>query len=656
VNATLGTVFVALGLVASAAGVVTVAGGLATRTPSLVVRSRTWAWMLAVAAVGQVAVMERALITRDFTVAFVAEHGSHRTPALFNVATLWSALEGSILLWVLILVGYLVLVVHRFRHRLGDPMVGWTLLVMFAVCAFFFLLLAGPAQPFGRFEPWVGYDGPGPNPLLQNHVLMAFHPPVLYLGYVGFTVPFALAVASLVTGRLGEGWLLEARRWTLVAWGCLTVGILLGAWWSYEVLGWGGYWAWDPVENASFLPWLTGTAYLHSVMVQERQGMLRVWNLSLLCSTFALTILGTFITRSGVLESVHAFTESGIGPLLLGFFALVVATTVGLIAWRGDALRAPGSIESPVSRTGAFLANNLLFGAFAFVVLLGTVFPLLVEAARGDRIAVGNPYFERMTMPVGFALLFLMAVAPALPWGRGTTEVLSARLRWPAAAGATAMVVAVTLGSRGWAPTLAVGLGTFAAGGAIRHLALAVRARGLRGFVGRSSGGMVVHVGVAVVAVAFACSSAFVRQAEFRFDEVGDSVTFAGHELAFDGLSTVELSEKTETRVAVVVDGDRFEPAISVFPFGGQTIGTPATRSTVRDDLQLAVLAVPDPLVSGQDGSEPGGTVVRVTVQPLVAWLWIGGAVMAIGTVLSSVPGAGSPTGRAKGREQEGVA
>jgi len=656
VNATLGTVFVALGLVASAAGVVTVAGGLATRTPSLVVRSRTWAWMLAVAAVGQVAVMERALITRDFTVAFVAEHGSHRTPALFNVATLWSALEGSILLWVLILVGYLVLVVHRFRHRLGDPMVGWTLLVMFAVCAFFFLLLAGPAQPFGRFEPWVGYDGPGPNPLLQNHVLMAFHPPVLYLGYVGFTVPFALAVASLATGRLGEGWLLEARRWTLVAWGCLTVGILLGAWWSYEVLGWGGYWAWDPVENASFLPWLTGTAYLHSVMVQERQGMLRVWNLSLLCSTFALTILGTFITRSGVLESVHAFTESGIGPLLLGFFALVVATTVGLIAWRGDALRAPGSIESPVSRTGAFLANNLLFGAFAFVVLLGTVFPLLVEAARGDRIAVGNPYFERMTMPVGFALLFLMAVAPALPWGRGTTEVLSARLRWPAAAGATAMVVAVALGSRGWAPTLAVGLGTFAAGGAIRHLALAVRARGLRGFVGRSSGGMVVHVGVAVVAVAFACSSAFVRQAEFRFDEVGDSVTFAGHELAFDGLSTVELSEKTETRVAVVVDGDRFEPAISVFPFGGQTIGTPATRSTVRDDLQLAVLAVPDPLVSGQDGSEPGGTVVRVTVQPLVAWLWIGGAVMAIGTVLSSVPGAGSPTGRAKGREREEVA
>ncbi|MEC8998826.1 MAG: cytochrome c-type biogenesis CcmF C-terminal domain-containing protein [Actinomycetota bacterium] len=653
-NATLGTGFVALGLVAALAGVATTGRALATGHLRLVVRSKTWVWLLAVAAIGQVVVMERALITRDFTVAFVAEHGSHRTPALFNVATLWSALEGSILLWVLVLVGYLVLVVRRFRDRLEDPMVGWTLLVLFAVCAFFFLLLAGPAQPFGRFEPWAGYDGPGPNPLLQNHVLMAFHPPVLYLGYVGFTVPFALAVAALATGRLGEGWLLEARRWTLVAWGCLTVGILLGAWWSYDVLGWGGYWAWDPVENASFLPWLTGTAYLHSVMVQERQGMLRVWNLSLLCATFALTILGTFITRSGVLESVHAFTESGIGPLLLGFFALVVATTVGLIGWRGDTLRSPGAIESPVSRTGAFLGNNLLFGAFAFVVLLGTVFPLLVEAARGDRIAVGNPYFERMTMPIGFALLFLMAVAPALPWGRATAEVLSVRLRVPALIGAAAMAGSVLLGGRGWAPTLAVGLGSFAAGGAVRHLFLAVRARGLSGLAGRSSGGMVVHVGVAVVAVAMACSSAYVRQAEFRFNEVGDRAAFAGHELVFDGLSVVDLPEKSETRVAVLVDGGRHEPAISVFPFGGQTIGTPSTRSTWRDDLQLAVLAVPEePGGVGEfDGSTGGDvTVVRVTVQPLVSWLWIGGAVMALGTLLAALPGAGSPTGRSRRAE-----
>jgi cytochrome c-type biogenesis protein CcmF len=409
------------------------------------------------------------------------------------------------------------------------------------------------------------------------------------------------------------------------------------------VLGWGGYWAWDPVENVSFLPWLTGTAFLHSVMVQERQGMLRVWNLSLLCSTFALTILGTFVTRSGVLESVHSFTESGIGPMLLGFFALVAAVSVGLIAWRGDDLRSEGSMASPVSRTGAFLGNNLLFGAFAFVVLLGTVFPLLVEATTGDRISVGNPYFEKMTMPIGFALLFLMAIAPALPWGRADSGVLSRGLLAPAATGAAAMVVAVAVGSRGWAPTLAVGLGGFAAGGALRPLLRAVRSGGLWGLLGRSSGGMVVHLGVAIVAVAFACSSSFIRQAEFRFEAPGDQATIAGHQLVFDGLVEVERPEKTEIRVGLFVDGRRYAPAISRFPFGGRTIGTPATRSSWRDDVQLAVLAVPD------DGGS-ASTVVRVTVQPLVWWLWVGGGVMVVGTLLAAVPARRrKPAGRGDG-------
>ncbi|MBC8364898.1 MAG: heme lyase CcmF/NrfE family subunit [Actinobacteria bacterium] len=632
-NATLGSGFVALGLTASLLGVLNAVRGLATHSAVHLARTRWYVAAVAVAAVGQFAVMERALITRDFTVAFVAEHGSHRTPALFNVATLWSALEGSILLWVLILVGYLVLVAWRFQDRLADPMVGWVLLVMLAVCAFFFLLLAGPAHPFGRFDPWPGFDGPGPNPLLQNHVLMAFHPPVLYLGYVGFTVPFAFAIASLATGRLGEGWLLETRRWTLLAWGCLTVGILLGAWWSYEVLGWGGYWAWDPVENASLLPWLTGTAYLHSVMVQERRGMLRVWNLSLLCATFALTILGTFLTRSGVIESVHSFTESGIGPMFLALFAVIVATSVGLIAWRGDELRAEGTIDSPVSRTGAFLANNLLFGAFAFIVLLGTMFPLLVEAANGDRISVGNPYFDRMTMPIGFLLLFLMAIAPALPWGRAGSEVLAKRLQWPATVGVVAMAVAVALGGRGWATVLAVGLAGFACGGAVRQLALAVRSRGLRGFIGRSSGGMVVHIGVAIVAVALACSSSYVRQAEAVFTAPGDRFGFAGHELVFDGLEHIELAEKDEIRVRVLVDGEIFTPALTFFPFAGQVIGTPTTRSTWRDDLQLYVLSVPE-----EGSGDDGATKVWVTVQPLIWWIWYGGGVMAFGTLLAAVP------------------
>jgi cytochrome c-type biogenesis protein CcmF len=224
------------------------------------------------------------------------------------------------------------------------------------------------------------------------------------------------AVGALVTGRFGEGWLVDVRRSTLIAWGFLTIGIILGAWWSYEVLGWGGYWSWDPVENASFMPWLTATAFIHSLMVQERRGMLRVWNLSLVIATFCLTILGTFLTRSGVINSVHAFSQSNIGPALLGFLGVVVAVGLGLIAWRGDVLHTPGRIDSPVSREAAFLANNLLFTGFAFVVLMGTVFPLLAEAIQGRQLSVGQPYFDRLVVPIGIGLLFLMAVAPALPW------------------------------------------------------------------------------------------------------------------------------------------------------------------------------------------------------------------------------------------------
>ncbi len=365
----------------------------------------------------------------------MADNGSRTTPLLYTIASAWSALEGSILLWVLVLAGYLTALTLRHRRQRHDPVFGWALVVMLVVSAFFFLLLLGPANPFHTVAGAVPTDGPGPNPLLQNHPLMAFHPPILYAGYVGFTVPFAFAIASLVTGRVDESWVLAMRRWTLVAFGLLSVGIVLGAWWSYEVLGWGGFWAWDPVENASFLPWLTATAYLHSALVQERRGMLRVWNLSLVSATFALTILGTFLTRSGVLDSVHSFTESGIGPLLLGFFAVIVVVVCGLLAWRGDALRAPGTIDSPVSRESAFLINNLLFAAFAFVVLLGTVFPLIAEAMNNSRLTIGRPYFDRMTGPIGLALLFLMAVAPALPWRKASTGVLRDRLIVPAWAG-----------------------------------------------------------------------------------------------------------------------------------------------------------------------------------------------------------------------------
>ena len=508
-NAALGESAVVLALIASLAGIVTLLRGLRSGRPQLLRIGRSYTWLILLGAVVATFAMQHALITHDFRLVYVDDNDSTATPLVFRITAMWSALQGSILLWGLILAGYITLVAVHFRDRVTDPLVGWALVVCFGVAAFFFGLMATASNPFTTVHGAVPTNGPGPDPLLQDHILVAFHPPILYLGLVGFTVPFAFAIASLITGRVGEGWMVETRRWTLFAWAFLSGGLVLGAWWSYQVLGWGGYWAWDPVENAALLPWLTATAYLHSVMVQERRGMLRVWNISLVLATFSLTVLCTFLTRSGVLASVHSFSNSDIGPELLTFFGITIGGAIALVAWRGDRLRSPGAIDSPLSREGAFLANNLLFGAFAVVVLLGTVFPLIVQAINGNQITVGGPYFNTLTMPIVVCLLFLMAVAPVLPWRKASGELLRHRLLWPAVVGAATLVVCVAVGLRGLNPLLAFGLGGFAATSALRQLVLATRRQGARGFVGRANGGMIVHLGVIIIAVAFAASHSF---------------------------------------------------------------------------------------------------------------------------------------------------
>ena len=631
-NEFLGFLSVLVGFLACVAGIVTFGFGLRRRNTELLRAGRWWVWVVLGAAVIGTAVMQRALLTHDFSLQYVAENNSRSTPLLFTITGMWSALEGSILLWTLILAGYIAVMVHHFRKRSDDPLVGWATLVCLVVAAFFFgLMLFTSADPFQHLATVIT-DGRGPNPLLQNHPLVAFHPPMLYLGYVGFTIPFSFAVAALITGRLGEGWLVETRRWTLFAWGFLTIGIVLGAWWSYEVLGWGGYWAWDPVENASFLPWITGTAYLHSVMVQERRGMLRVWNLSLLLATFSLTILGTFLTRSGVLSSVHAFSASALGAALLGFFALIVVVVIGLIGWRGDRLRSPGSIDSPVSREGAFLANNVLFGAFAFVVLLGTVFPLITEALNNEKITVGQPYFNRMTMPIGMTLLFLMAIAPVLPWRKAGAEVLRKRLLVPSWVGGVVVVGVALLGFRGWAPLAAFGLGGFAAGSALRQIVLATRRQGWRGLVGRANGGMIVHLGVVIVAVAFAATHSYAKRAEYPL-RVGDSRTLAGHTITLVGLRPeVRHANRTCTVADIRIDGGKvYAPQICQYPSLATAVGTPSVDTGIKDDVYVTYVTSP------RDASEPA--VIGLIIQPLIGWLWFGGALMGIGTVLAAWPG-----------------
>ena len=505
---------------------------------------------------------------------------------------MWSALEGSILLWVVVLAGYTAAVGWRFRKRTDDPLVGWALVVMFVVMAFFFLLSFGPADPFAHGAVPIA-DGPGPNPLLQNHVLVLFHPPILYLGYVGFTVPFAFAIAALITGRVGEGWLMETRRWALFAWAFLTIGILLGGWWSYEVLGWSGVWGWDPVENASFLPWLTGTAYIHSVLVQERRGMLRVWNLSLLVATFALTILGTFLTRSGVLSSVHAFGDGPVGPYLLAFFGLVVVVVArARSAGAATGCARPARSTRRSRREGAFLANNVLFTVFAFVVLLGTVFPLLVEALQDRRTVVGPPYFDRLSMPIGHR--------PAVPDGRSPRCCRGARR-------AASCCASACSGRRGAAPRRSASPSSSAppacgrcsrsaSPGAppappLRQLVLATRRQGWRGLVGRANGGMIVHLGVIVIAVALVGVEQLHPLGDDRRCPSARRASWGGHTFELQ-----EVREVQDDRVRVdqaptsLVDGDQvYAPASTTYLRMGTTVPTPSVRTGATKDIYLTL-------------------------------------------------------------------
>lgn len=627
--AVLGTLGVAVGLVSALGGAATLVAARVLGQPARCRQALAWIAAMTAGCVLAVAAMEIALLSDNFSIAYVARNSTIATPLIYKIATLWGALEGSILLWILVLCGYVAAAAWRFRARTAEPTVAWALAVMLGVCIFFFALLAGPANPFATLaDPPL--DGGGLNPLLRNHPLMAIHPVMLYLGYVGFTVPFGFAVAALITGQFDTRWLADTRRWTLVAWGCLGTGIMLGAWWSYEVLGWGGYWAWDPVENASLLPWLTATAFVHSLITQQRRQMLRVWNLSLLIVTFALTIFGTFLTRSGVLESVHEFSESSLGPILLGFFGVIVATGVVLVAWRGEALRTSASLGSIWSREGAFLANNLLFAVAAFVVLLGTVFPLLAEAVSNERLAVGRPYFDRMLAPVGIALLGLMALSPALNWRGTPAETRSQRLLWPAAAGAVTMVLSIWAGAHGLWQVLALGLGGFVVGSAVRLLWLGARRNGWRGLLGRTGGGMIAHIGVGVIAFGFIASSAYGSEGEFSLAP-GESGTVAGHEVTYLGLTDGMENGNRVVRVRVDVEGRGvFEPAVTRFAEFGQPISTPSVATSLVDDVYLSLATIPD------EGSSE--VALRVLIKPLVAWMWIGGAVLAVGVAAALVP------------------
>jgi cytochrome c-type biogenesis protein CcmF len=639
----LGTFALLVSLALAVYGLVASVVGARRGRPLLIESARTTAFSLFAIVAAANAAMLAAILSNDFAVSYVAQNSSRETPTFFKILALWSNDEGSLLLWNLILAGFIAAVAFRFRK--GRPaMVPWALAVLYGVQVFYLVLVMGPTRPFARLSV-APPDGQGPLPLLQNHPLMAIHPPMLYLGFIGTTVPFAFAIASLLAGTSSDAWVRITRRWALAAWIFLTVGLFLGGLWSYGVLGWGGYWAWDPVENVALLPWLVTTAFLHSVMLQERRGMLRVWNVSLCVGAFALATFGTFLTRGSILASVHAFAKSAVGPMYLGFLLLVLAGGFGLIAWRSWRLASEGRFDAVLSREAAFLGNNLLLLVITLIVLTGTIYPLFVEALTNQQVTVGGPYFDRTVTPVFLLLLFLVGVGPLLPWRRGSAERLRRRAAMPAIVGAVVVVALAVAGIRHVVALLAYGLAAFVIASNLELIVASVlafrRATGRRGpssvvaSMGRNrraTGGYTAHVGLAILAIAITTSATFGLQTEVTLAR-GQRVAFAGAVLRYDGATTVQQAQRRVfvAHVTVLRDGRPagvLHPSLNVYPAQPtEPIGTPSIHYGVLKDLYSSVL--------GFDGSK---ATLRFFLNPGVMWLWIGAGIMALGGLLAAWP------------------
>ncbi len=588
------------------------------------------------------------LLTSDFRVDYVAAVSSLAQPTVYKFAAFWGALDGSLLLWELLLGLLTVIVIGLYRKSHADlaPYAVATLLVN---SLFFLSVMLIFANPLGLRLP-APLDGQGLNPLLQNPG-MAIHPPNLYLGFVGFTVPYAFCMAALVTGKLTDRWIVTTRRWTLVAWYFLTVGIVLGAHWAYVELGWGGFWAWDPVENASFMPWLTGTAFLHSVMIQEKRGMLKAWNVVLVILTFALSLFGTFLTRSGILSSVHAFSDSNLGAYFLGFIGLVLLVSYGLVLYRGAALRSVPKMESFLSRETSFLFNNVLLVGAAFTVFLGTTFPIIAEAVAGKKVSVGAPFFNTVLGPVLLGLMFLMGIGPLISWRRATLDNLRRNFLRPLAAAVLVAAALAAFGVRSPFVLLFFALGAFVVATVVIELVIGARARrslsgGTTGYASalvglvaknrRRYGGLIVHVGVVCVMVGILGSALFSKQTEARLAR-GHTITIGDYRLQYDRLGVTHLGNAVAVHALFTVyDGNGSEPVALLMPEkrfyltrGGEPTTEVAIRSTFREDLYL-ILAEFD--------RNTQAITVKVLINPLVVWIWGGLAFITLGAVVAAIP------------------
>ncbi len=584
----------------------------------------------------------------NFSLAYIFHHSNRDLPVAYKFAVLWSGQEGSLLFWSLLLSTYgLVL---RLRHKTDTYLFAHASVIIAAVQIFFLLLVNFAANPFGIMEGALQADGSGLNPLLQ-YPEMVIHPPMLYLGYVGFTVPFAFGLGALIMRYPGEKWIHITRRWTMVTWAFLTIGIFLGSHWAYNVLGWGGYWAWDPVENASFMPWLTGLAFLHSVMMQEKRGMLKIWNVWLVFSTFLLSILGTFLTRSGVISSVHAFAQSSIGDWFLAFLAITLSVCTFVFVKNKSHLQSEHRLEALVSRESSFLFNNLILLVACFTVLWGTFFPVISEAIQGNKVTVGAPFYNKVNIPIALLLLLLTAIGPLLAWRKTSVDSLRRNFLWPSIG---ALIVAASLiifGVRPWQDgsyfysLMAITLASlviftisseFVRGGRVisRHtgqnLLVSISQLGRRNT--RRYGGYIVHIGVVIVFIGIA-GSAFNRDKEMEMG-YGDKLQIGSYELVCRSYTQEEEPNyRSEWAIMDVFQGgkqiDTLYPEQRFFKASRQMATMVANRSTLKEDLYVVYEGL------NQDTDKP---IIKVHVNPLVNWIWIGVITMILGTIMAMLP------------------
>ena len=591
-----------------------------------------------------------AAFQNDFSIAYIFHHSNRDLPAPYKFATLWSGQEGSLLFWALLLSAYgLVL---RLRYKTDVRLFAHASVIIAAVQVFFLLLLNFAANPFGVMQGSLPPDGNGLNPLLQ-YPEMVIHPPMLYLGYVGFTVPFAFALAALIMRYPGEKWIQITRRWTMVTWGFLTCGVFLGAHWAYSVLGWGGYWGWDPVENASLMPWLTGTAFLHSVMMQEKRGMLKSWNMWLIFSTFMLSIFGTFLTRSGVVSSVHAFAQSSIGDWFVAFLAIIFATCLFFYGKNRSHLRTEHKLESLISRESSFLFNNLLLLVACFTVLWGTLFPVLSEWVQGTKVTVGPPFFNRVNVPVALLLLLLTAVGPLLAWRRTSVDSLKRNFLWPAIGALASGMLLVGFGMRPWKDVsyfyslmtimLSVLVALTVISEFIRGGRVIGRHTGQNLFASmvqlahrntRRYGGYIVHFGVIVIMIGFA-GAAFNQDKEQEMG-FGDKMTIGPYTLVCQSYTQDDNPNYGSEWAVMNVfkDGKQIatlNPERRFYKASQQTSTMVANRSTPQEDLYV--------VYEGQN-LDTGRPIIKVHLNPLVMWIWIGVWIIITGTVVALIPNA----------------